>query len=606
MSKKDTTASTNPIKIIHYCWFGSKPLSKVAKKCIKSWKKYFPDYEIMLWNEENFDVNICPFVQQAYENQKWAFVADYARFWVLHEYGGIYMDTDMKVLKTFPKEILDNELFLGYEDKHLINAAIVGAKSRRNKHLHNLLKQYDEMPGFDVNLIWSYAIPIRTTDYLRQLDSKIIKDGVLLVDNSIYIYPRTFFYPINYDYSKKEYTKHTVAVHLYDASWVDRSEKRRVLLYRTLGSALAPLILFSVKVCSWVIRKSFRAIKKIKYIFLDKNKRIAEFEKNLKRHKADYIVLSHPEWLGVTNVAKDIFPQRIILTKEVPTKSEAKKIAAKIAESEQRLVIFNAFAKGWYTIAEYIKEYNPKIIIKVLWHGNDAQLTELYDYNSFLGILRLHDARIIDEIGFVKKSQEKFYRDKGYRTRFIYNSVILKNLEQYKSAEPHGEVKMGLYAAGAEGVTGFRKNTYNQIDAASMIEDATLDIVPLGSKTIEFAQRQGLSTTGVTGHIKREELYKRLAANDINLYASFVECAPILPLESLELGVPCITGDNHHYFEGTPLEEYLIVRKPDDVFDIAKQIRIALKNKNKIMKLYQDWRETNKKKADKSVKEFIG
>ena len=86
-------------KYIHYCWFGDKPLPKLAKKCIESWKKYLPDYEIIRWSEENVDLEECPFIKGAYENKKWAFVADYARTRALNEMGGIYFDTDMEVTK---------------------------------------------------------------------------------------------------------------------------------------------------------------------------------------------------------------------------------------------------------------------------------------------------------------------------------------------------------------------------------------------------------------------------------------------------------------------------------------------------------------------------
>ncbi len=86
-------------KIIHYCWFGGKPLPNSAKKCIASWKKFFPDYEIKEWNEDNFDVNMVPYIAEAYKAKKYAFVSDYARFWVLFKYGGLYFDTDVEVIK---------------------------------------------------------------------------------------------------------------------------------------------------------------------------------------------------------------------------------------------------------------------------------------------------------------------------------------------------------------------------------------------------------------------------------------------------------------------------------------------------------------------------
>ena len=81
-------------KIIHYCWFGGNPLPEITKLCLESWRTLLPDYEIVCWSEENFDVSLIPFVQEAYEAKKWAFVSDYARLFALYQYGGIYLDTD--------------------------------------------------------------------------------------------------------------------------------------------------------------------------------------------------------------------------------------------------------------------------------------------------------------------------------------------------------------------------------------------------------------------------------------------------------------------------------------------------------------------------------
>ena len=86
-------------KIIHYCWFGSKQLPPLAKRCIRSWKKYLPGYEIKLWNESNFDVNIIPYVKEAYKAKRYAFVSDYVRYWALFNYGGVYFDTDVELIK---------------------------------------------------------------------------------------------------------------------------------------------------------------------------------------------------------------------------------------------------------------------------------------------------------------------------------------------------------------------------------------------------------------------------------------------------------------------------------------------------------------------------
>ena len=106
-------------KTIHYVWFGRNPKPDLAVKCINSWKKYCPDYEIIEWNEDNFNLDEAPlYVRQAYEAKKWAFVSDYVRLWAMTEFGGIYMDTDVEVLKPLDR-FLQNEAFSGFEDDEI-------------------------------------------------------------------------------------------------------------------------------------------------------------------------------------------------------------------------------------------------------------------------------------------------------------------------------------------------------------------------------------------------------------------------------------------------------------------------------------------------------
>ena len=220
-------------KIIHYCWFGGNPLPKLAKKCIASWQKYLPDYEIKEWNESNFDVNICPFTKGAYENKKWAFIADYARVWALEQYGGIYFDTDMEVLKPID-EYLKLDMFLGYQDNGQINAAVIGAKRPHEKHIKELLDYYNKQKKFDPAKVWDYAIPNIVTKQLSKY-KKTTDEGVEIYDGSIYVYPRDYFYPLNYHYTEKCYTDKTVMVHWFDATWVPKYEKIKVNTIRKFG-----------------------------------------------------------------------------------------------------------------------------------------------------------------------------------------------------------------------------------------------------------------------------------------------------------------------------------------------------------------------------------
>ena len=164
-------------KYIHYCWFGEKPLPKLAKKCIKSWEKYLPDFKIIKWSEDNVDLSECAFIKGAYENKKWAFVADYVRCKALKEMGGIYFDTDMEVTKDI-SNLLENKTFLGVEDTGYV---AVGVWFEQNKNAYlprELLKKYQSFKEFDSENVSSFSIPIfflisikltRTPDAVKSL-----------------------------------------------------------------------------------------------------------------------------------------------------------------------------------------------------------------------------------------------------------------------------------------------------------------------------------------------------------------------------------------------------------------------------------------------------
>ena len=129
-------------KVIHYCWFGKNPLPELAVKCINSWKKYCPDYEIIEWNENNFDLNSVTYVKEAYEAKKWAFITDYVRLFVLYEYGGVYMDTDVELLKPIDS-FLTLDAFSGFESSNAVPTGIIS--SRKNfKFIKELLDYYND------------------------------------------------------------------------------------------------------------------------------------------------------------------------------------------------------------------------------------------------------------------------------------------------------------------------------------------------------------------------------------------------------------------------------------------------------------------------------
>lgn len=230
-------------KIIHYCWFGPKPFSRTVKKCLKTWHKHLPDYEFCFWNEQTCATYAeehhipnpmeHPFVQSAYKAQKYAFVADYVRFWALYHIGGIYLDTDMYVLRSFTP-LLQAQFFCGWETATegaagqctpaamgstvscgalgacALGACALGACAR------DILNRYDELL-FDEAHIADYVIPRIITPIIRQ-------------HPEVTIYPYDYFYPFPFnrrtDSRFLQYaTNDTYAIHLWDISWISLKEK---------------------------------------------------------------------------------------------------------------------------------------------------------------------------------------------------------------------------------------------------------------------------------------------------------------------------------------------------------------------------------------------
>ena len=174
-------------KYIHYCWFGDKPLPRLAKKCIKSWKKYLPDYEIIRWSEENVDLEECPFIKEAYENKKWAFVADYARTKAIYEYGGIYFDTDMLIKKNI-NFLLEKGTILGVEDSRMANAAVWIENKPKSWFSKKMLDFYKKQEHFNSNDMFSVSIPRIINKIIKPLGFDHSSDEIQYLKNDIIIY----------------------------------------------------------------------------------------------------------------------------------------------------------------------------------------------------------------------------------------------------------------------------------------------------------------------------------------------------------------------------------------------------------------------------------
>lgn len=213
-------------KIIHYCWFGGNPLPKSAEKCIKSWKKYCPDYEIIEWNESNFDINSNRYVREAYENKKYAFVTDFVRLYAMYNYGGIYMDTDVEVLKPLDC-FLNNHAFSGFESNEYIPTGLMA--SEKEFPLFEELLKYYENRAF-VNSDGSFDTTTNTVIITNACKNRgLVLNNEFQVVDGFALYPKDYFCVKNTHTGIIEKTQNSFSIHHFNATWNTKEERQNTL-----------------------------------------------------------------------------------------------------------------------------------------------------------------------------------------------------------------------------------------------------------------------------------------------------------------------------------------------------------------------------------------
>lgn len=275
---------SNIPKVIHYCWFGGGEKPELIEHCISTWKKYLPQYKIVQWNENNFKVKDFDFAYKAYNDRKWAFVSDYARLWALYNYGGIYLDSDMEILKPLD-DLLINESFGGLEDEK-IAFGIWGCK-KGNKFIGEVLKYYNNLNYDDYKKnLFDLAIPIHLTKVAREngykddanlmnsdsMNSIVIEDykeiegheeiyhsedisdgeGVGKFNDkeikyflgNVAIYSKEYFYPKRHALQEPIITKNTYTIHHYKGSW---RKPHQIFREKVKGKILKTIGYFKVK-----------------------------------------------------------------------------------------------------------------------------------------------------------------------------------------------------------------------------------------------------------------------------------------------------------------------------------------------------------------------
>lgn len=215
-------------KKIHYCWFGRGEKPKLAKKCIASWKKYMSDYEIIEWNEDNFDIDMNAYTRMCYDQKKYAFLTDYVRLIVVQKYGGIYFDTDVEVVRNFD-DLLDNIAFFGFETNEFVNTGLGFGAEKENEIVKQMIREYDRLLDEKNGMI---GCPILNTEALLKFG--LVQNGEKQKVGNAIIFPQDYLNPYDDPTGKLSKTANTYSIHWYGKSWLDNKTIIRSKLSKPL------------------------------------------------------------------------------------------------------------------------------------------------------------------------------------------------------------------------------------------------------------------------------------------------------------------------------------------------------------------------------------
>ncbi|MCL2106804.1 MAG: hypothetical protein FWH26_07110 [Oscillospiraceae bacterium] len=223
-------------RVIHYCWFGGKEKPRLVRLCMESWRRFAPDFELREWNEESFDPRSVPFAKDAYADGNYAFVSDYARAKALFEEGGVYLDTDVELLRPI-ESFLADALFAGFEAANFVGTAVIGSEPGHALWM-DYLRHYDSVPYWDEN-----GRPYSGTNVT--LFTALLQGRGLRTENrfqrlgDICVYPSDRFSPYDYCRGVTRLTEHSVAVHHFARLWLPRRVRLRRRLKRLIGPVLS-------------------------------------------------------------------------------------------------------------------------------------------------------------------------------------------------------------------------------------------------------------------------------------------------------------------------------------------------------------------------------
>lgn len=214
-------------KIIHYCWFGRGEKPKLAQKCIASWKKYCPDFKIIEWNEDNFEIDKYPYARYCYDNKKWAFLSDFARLIVVYKHGGVYFDTDVEVIKSI-ENLLEHDAFYGFENKSNVATGLGFGAVPKHKTVEAMIQKYYEIKVDSEGNYPLVVCPALNTEALIPMGLEL--NGKFQKLNGAVILPVDYLNPYDDPTGRLNKTQNTISIHWYSKSWMDKKKIIRSMI----------------------------------------------------------------------------------------------------------------------------------------------------------------------------------------------------------------------------------------------------------------------------------------------------------------------------------------------------------------------------------------
>ena len=242
-------------KILHYCWFGGGELPALESSCVETWHKVMSGYEIRRWDETNFDIRRCDFACEAYDQGMYAFVSDYARYVILHEQGGVFLDTDVKALRPYDS-LLGNRAFCGYmQNNKYVNPGLILGSERGFPFFDEVIERYESL-NFNQsdNRVNPLTSPRLLTGLLTEEHGLRCDGAYQDLDCGLTIYPAEYFDPLDSHSGAMNVTDNTFSVHLYSGTWLSPAKKYRIEKRKQLEPKVGPNL-------SWFISSGLSVLK---------------------------------------------------------------------------------------------------------------------------------------------------------------------------------------------------------------------------------------------------------------------------------------------------------------------------------------------------------